>query len=129
VQVVTDARDGRIKSGHAAMILYGYIPMARMQAIADAATWLAGESYGLELFDGDVAKARAYADDLVIRAQSPENFIDKPAISRGTLDEKHRQSELVKSTTMLLSYMIAKGNIAREKYQLTNFTSPKEAAK
>src|SRR5690606_11559583 len=114
VQVVTDARDGRIKSGHAAMILYGYIPMARMQAIADAATWLAGESYGLELFDGDVAKARAYADDLVIRAQSPENFIDKPAISRGTLDEKHRQSELVKSTTMLLSYMIAKGNVARE---------------
>lgn len=129
VQVVANARDGKLKAGHAAMIRWGYIPMARMQMIADGATWLAGELEGLRRFDGDVAKARAYADDLVIRAQSADNFIDKPAVQRGTLDDKHRQSELVKSTTMLLSYMIAKGNVAREKYQATKLTSPLQVAK
>jgi diguanylate cyclase (GGDEF)-like protein len=129
VQVVSNARDGKLKSAHAAMIRWGYIPMARMQMIADAATWLAGEAEGLRLFDGDVAKARAYADDLVIRAQSADNFIDKSAVQRGTLDDKHRQSELVKATTMLLSYMIAKGNVAREKYQAVEFTKPLQVAK
>lgn len=129
VQVVSNARDGKLKSAHAAMIRWGYIPMARMQMIADAATWLAGEAEGLRMFDGDVAKARAYADDLVIRAQSADNFIDKSAVQRGTLDDKHRQSELVKSTTMLLSYMIAKGNVAREKYQAVEFTKPLQVAK
>lgn len=127
VQLVSDARDGKLKAGHAAMIRWGYVPMARMQMIADGATWLAGEAYGLELFNGDSVKARAYADDLVERGQAPDNFIGKPAIARGTLDEKHRQSEVVKSSTMLLSYMLAKGNVAREKYQ--QVTSPMEAIK
>ena len=129
VRRVANARDGRFRTGQAAMIRWSYAPMARMQAIADAATWLAGEAMGAKMFDGDVAKARAYADDLVIRSQAPENFIDKPAIARGTLGENHRQSELVKATTMLLSYMIAKGNVAREKYQDTRFTKPVQAVK
>lgn len=129
VRQVANARDGKFKTGHAALIRWGYAPLARMQAIADAATWLAGEALGAKMFDGDMVKARAYADDLVIRAQAPENFIDKPAIARGTLGENHRQSELVKATTMLLSYMIAKGNVAREKYQDTRFSRPTQAVK
>ena len=119
-------REGYIKGAHSGMLRWGYIPMARFQMVADAATWLAGERVGLKKFNGDSSKARAFADDLVIRAQSPNNFIDKSSISRGTLGENHRQSEYVKATTMLLSYMIAKGNIAREKYQGTSFTSPQQ---
>lgn len=119
-------REGYIKGAHSGMLRWGYIPMARVQMIADAATWLAGERVGLKKFNGDADKARAFADDLVIRAQSPDNFIDKSSISRGTLGENHRQSEYVKATTMLLSYMIAKGNVAREKYQATSFTSPQQ---
>lgn len=129
VENVQSQRQGRAKAAHSAMLRWGYVPMARVQMIADAVTWLAGETAGLKKFDGDAEKARAFADDLVIRAQSPDNFIDKSSISRGTLDEKHRQSEIVKSTTMLLSYMIAKGNIAREKYQATSVTSPLQVAK
>lgn len=129
VQVVADARAGKLKAGHAAMVRWGYVPMARMQMIADAATWLAAEAQGLKKFSGDVAKARSYADDIVIRAQSPENFIDKPAVSRGTISENIRQTELVKATTMLLSYMMAKGNVAREKFQGTSFKNPADVAK
>ncbi len=129
VEMVQSQRAGALKATHASMIRWGYVPMARFQMIADAATWLAGERLGLKKFDGDIEKARAFADDLVVRAQSPEGFFDKSSISRGTLDEKHRQSELVKTSTMLLSYMIAKGNVAREKYQATSFTSPMQVAK
>lgn len=129
VEMVQSQRAGVLKATHAAMIRWGYVPMARVQMIADAATWLAGERLGLKKFDGDIEKARAFADDLVVRAQSPEGFFEKSAISRGTLDEKHRQSELVKTSTMLLSYMIAKGNVAREKYQVTSFTSPMQVAR
>ena len=87
------------------------------QMIADAATWLAARDKALRENGGDAAAAAAYADDAVIRLQAPDNFIEKPAVSRGTLSEKNRQSELVKATSMLLSYMIAKGNIQREKFQ------------
>lgn len=129
VQAISDARDGKLKAGHTMLLRWGYIPMARMQMIADGASWLAAEAKGLRMFDGDVVKARAFADDIVVRAQSPDNFIDKPALSRGTLGENIRQTELVKSTTMLLSYMMAKGNIAREKYQGTSLKNPLEIAK
>ncbi len=129
VELVESQRAGRVKAAHSAMLRWGYVPMARVQMITDAATWLAGEAVGLKKFDGDAEKARAYADDLVIRAQSASDFMDKSAIQRGTLGERHRQSEVVKATTMLLSYMIAKGNIAREKYQATKFTRPEQVLK
>lgn len=129
VEVIQSQRDGRLKSAHSAMIRWGYVPMARIQMIADAVTWLAGEAVGLKKFDGDADMARAFADDLVIRAQSPDGFIDKSAIGRGTFGVKMRQSEFVRATTMLMSYMIAKGNIMREKYQQTEFTKPAQVLK
>ncbi len=129
VEAVQSQRAGALSAAHSAMIRWGYVPMARVQMIADAATWLAGERVGLKKFDGDVDKARAFADDLVQRAQSPESFFEKSAISRGTLNENLRQTEIVKASTMLLSYMIAKGNVAREKYQATSFTSPMQVTK
>lgn len=129
VEAVANARAGRLKSAQAAMIRWGYVPMARMQMIVDAATWLAAESAGLKMFDGDPEKARAYADDLVVRAQSSSEFLDKSQLQRGTLNENLRQSEVIRATTMLQSYMMTKGNIVREKYQLADLTRPGDVFK
>ena len=124
VQQVASARAGRFGAGRAAAERLGWAMIARLQRVADVITWLAAERKGLRDFDGDVARARAYADDVVIRAQSANDFIDKPAVIRGNLGQNVRQSELVRSLVPFMSYMLAKGNIARERYQGTRFRDP-----
>ena len=88
--------------------------IGRVQATVDVATWIAAERVALDRGDS-VAKARAYADDIVSRAQSSGDFIDKTAIQRGTLSEGMRQSEIIRATTVLQSYMTAKWNAAYER--------------
>lgn len=85
--------------------------MANAQRLVDITTFLGAEAQGMELFDNDADKARAYAFDAVERAQGSNDFIGKNAMQRGTLGLNHRQSELVKSTTFMMSYMMAKGQI------------------
>ena len=117
VMKVANARAGKLSAGWASLIRWGYVPMGRMQMIADGATWLAAKDKALRENGGDEAAAIAFADDSVIRLQAPDTFIEKAAVSRGTLNENVRQTELVKTTTMLLTYMIAKGNVQREMWQ------------
>jgi hypothetical protein len=127
VQSVMDARNGRVKTAHATMIRWGYWMMGRVQMTVDISTWLAAEAAGMEKFDNDVAAARAYADDVVVRAQGSQEFTDKTPVQRGTLSEGVRQSEWIKATTMLGGYMLAKGNAAYEQTRKTNFKSPAQA--
>lgn len=108
---------------------YQYAMMARMQRIADTVTWLGAEAKGLDQFDGDLTKARAYADDAVQRAQASGEFMDKSAIERGTLGENVRQSEFVRASTALMSYMIAKGNAVYERTRTTDFRNPGQVAR
>ena len=129
VQEVLDAKAGRIAAGRAAAIRWGYAMMGQVQRIVDVQTWLAAEQVGLEKFGGDTAKARAYADDVVTRAQGSQDFVDKTPLQRGTLNDSTRQSEWVKSTTMLAGYMLAKGNLIYERTRTTNFRSPRQALK
>ncbi|MGY0607391.1 ADP-ribosyltransferase-containing protein [Stenotrophomonas sp. FS3] len=129
VQEVMDAKAGRIAAGRAAAIRWGYAMMGQVQRIVDVQTWLAAEQVGLEKFGGDTAKARAYADDVVTRAQGSQDFVDKTPLQRGTLNDSTRQSEWVKSTTMLAGYMLAKGNLIYERTRTTNFRSPRQALK
>jgi hypothetical protein len=101
--------------------------MGRVQMTVDVATWLAAEQAGMRKLGNDVDAARAYADDLIQRAQGSQDFADKTPLQRGTLDEGVRQSEWVKATTMLAGYMLAKGNAAYEQTRKTNFRKPGQA--
>lgn len=129
VQAVMDAEAGRFEAGRAAVIRWGYWMIGRVQSLVDTVTWLAAEAHGMELFDGDTARARLYADDVVTRAQGSGEFIDKNPLQRGTLGDNVRQSEWVKATTTLMGYMMAKGNAAYEATQRTSFKSPRQVLK
>jgi hypothetical protein len=111
------------------ILRHTWILMAKTQRIVDLTTWLAAEAQGLAEFDGDVKRARAYADDTVQRAQASGEFIDKSALERGTFGDNVRQSEIVRTSTALMSYMIAKGNIIFERTGQTNFRNPRQVAK
>jgi hypothetical protein len=129
VQQVMDAKGSRYVAGRSAMIRWGYWMMGRVQRLVDAATWLGAEARGMELFDGDVAKARAYADDVVARAQGSGEFVDKNPLQRGTIGDTVRQSEYIRATTALMGYMIAKSNAAYARTKVTNFRSFREGVK
>ncbi|MCR6661656.1 MAG: hypothetical protein NVV60_00550 [Luteimonas sp.] len=122
VQRVMDAEAGTFGAAHAAMIRNGYWMMGKSQATVDLATWIAAEQKALERGD-DPATARAFADDVVSRAQASGDWIDKTAIQRGTLSENNRQSELIRATTVLQSYMTAKFNAAYERTATADFRS------
>src|SRR3546814_19507379 len=80
----------------------------------DVSTWLAAEAKGLELFGGDVDRARSYADAVIVRAQATQEFVDKTPLQRGTLSDSVRQSDYIRATTALAAYMLAKGTIDRK---------------
>src|SRR3546814_9083871 len=111
------------------MLRWGYFPLGQIQRTVDVSTWLAAEAKGLELFGGDVDRARSYADDVIVRAQATQEFVDKTPLQRGTLSDSVRQSEYIRATTALASYMLAKGNIAYERTRVTDFRKPAQALK
>src|SRR3546814_19418880 len=74
VQRVMDAEAGRLKAGPAAMLRWGYFLLGQIQRTLDVSTWLAPAATGLELFAGDVDRARSYADDLIVRAKATQEF-------------------------------------------------------
>lgn len=115
VQQLFDAKAGRLKAGHSAMIRWGYFMIGRVQQTVDVATWLGAEAKGMEQFAGDVKKARAYADDIVSRAQGSGEFMDKITLQRGSLGDNVRQSEWIRAATTLQGYMITKHNALIER--------------
>lgn len=129
VQKVANAKAGPIRARTAAAVRYGWMLIAKNQQLADAIAWLAAEEKGLRDFSGDAEKARRYADEVVIRTQAAHDWIDKPPVVRGNLGKRVRQSEWVKSAVPFMSYMLAKGGLARDKYQQTNFRSPASVLK
>ncbi|UEW68331.1 hypothetical protein [Xanthomonas phage JUN5] len=129
VQTVMDAEAGRFAAGKAASIRFGYWMIGRVQGLVDTVTWLAAEQAGMAKFGNDVGRARAYADDVVTRAQGSGEFIDKSPLQRGTLGDNVRQTEWIKATTALQGYMIAKGNLAYEQTRKANLRNPRQAMK
>lgn len=129
VQAVMDAEAGRFAAGKAATIRFGYWMIGRVQGVVDTVTWLAAEQAGMQRFHNDVDRARAYADDVVTRAQGSGEFIDKSPLQRGTLGDNVRQTEWIKATTALQGYMIAKGNLAYEQTRKANLRNPRQAMK
>lgn len=128
VQQVMDADAGRFKDAHGAMIRGAYWMIGRVQATVDVVTWLAAEEVAHAKFNGDPEKIRAFADDLVSRAQGSGDFVNKTALQRGTLGANVRQSEVVRLSTALQSYLYAKMNVAVERTAVTSFRDPMQVA-
>lgn len=102
--------------------------MQKTQVVVDVSTWLGAYHRGLQDHNGDDAAAAAYADGIVEQAQTSGFFSDRSAIERGTLSETTRQSEFVRSWTTLISYMLAKGNIAYTRVRQTDYRSIPQVA-
>jgi hypothetical protein len=98
--------------------------MSRTQRLVDIVTFLGAEAKGLDLFDNDLDKARAYAYDAVERAQGSNDFTGKNALQRGSGGDHVRQSEWVKASTFMLGYMMAKGQIVYLRTGNTDFKDP-----
>ena len=107
-----------------------FLPIMRAQQVVDVTTWLGAYEKGrneLELSDAD---AVIYADTQVEAAQTSGFFSDRSGLERGTLGRrKVRQAQALRIWTTLISYMLAKGNIAYEKGKATNFRKPSDVAK
>src|SRR3546814_19603560 len=104
-----DAEAGRLKAGHAAMLRWGYFLLGQIQRTVDVSTWLAAEAKGLELFGGYEDRARSYADDVIVRAQATQEFVDQTPPQRGHLSDRVRQSEYLRATNAMAASILAKG--------------------
>lgn len=103
-----------------------FLGMKYSQLQVDTITWLAGYEQA-KARDLPHAEAVTFADGVVENAQTSGMWNDRAPIERGTLSANTRQNEYVKLLTTLGSYMIAKGNIAVEKYQATDFKNAGQA--
>jgi hypothetical protein len=106
--------------------------IAWFQKIVDVITWMGAYEKGLNEINQDAGglseqDAIIYADTQVEAAQTSGFFSDRSGLERGTTGlRKNRQSQLLRIWTTLISYMLAKSNIAYEKYKDTNFKDPKQ---
>ncbi len=103
--------------------------IAQCQKYVDVITWLGAYEKGLNEVNGGLPESEAiiYADSQVEAAQTSGFFSDRSGFERGTTGlRKNRQSQFIRIWTTLISYMLAKSNIAYEKTKDTNFKDPKQ---
>ncbi len=101
-----------------------FFMITRAQLVVDAATWLGAHKKGMADFDGDLEKAGLFADRTVARSQASGIFADRTGFERGTLNANVRQTEMVRVWTALISYFVAKNNVAYERTKKTSFKNP-----
>jgi hypothetical protein len=94
----------------------------KTQRVADTVTWLAGKYDGMEKFNGDEQKANQHADRMVARSQASGIFGERTPLERGSVSRSNRQSEFVRAFTPLISYFMAKTNVAIERSKKTGQT-------
>jgi hypothetical protein len=106
---------------------YYFYPIAKMQSVVDVTTWMGAYEGALNDPQVKSEEEAVYAADAAVEAaQTSGLFSDRSGIERGTLGSRTRQGQFVRLWTTLVSYMLAKGNIAYEKGINTNFRNPKE---
>jgi hypothetical protein len=105
--------------------------IAAAQKVVDVVTWMGAYEKGLNdeslmLSEND---AIIYADTQVEAAQTSGFFSDRSGLERGTTGlKKNRQSQFIRIWTTLISYMLAKSNIAYEKHKDTDYKDPKQVS-
>jgi hypothetical protein len=92
-----------------------FYPIAKAQSVVDVTTWLGAYWKGRNIKNYSDADAIIYADVQVENAQTSGFYSDRSNLERGTMGRKNRQSQFIRIWTTLVSYMLAKGNIAYEK--------------
>ena len=103
--------------------------IAACQKVVDVVTWLGAYEKGLndESLMLSEVDAVIYADTQVEAAQTSGFFSDRSGLERGTTGlKKNRQSQFIRIWTTLISYMLAKSNIAYEKHKDTDYKDPKQ---
>lgn len=101
--------------------------IAACQKVVDIVTWMGAYQKGLNDEMLSEADAIIYADTQVEAAQTSGFFSDRSGFERGTTGlRKNRQSQMIRIWTTLISYMLAKSNIAYEKYKDTDMKDPKQ---
>lgn len=107
-----------------------FLPIAKAQQVVDITTWLGAYHKAVNELELGEQDAIIYADTQVEAAQTSGFFSDRSGFERGTSGlRKNRQSQWIRIWSTLLSYMLAKGNIAYEKTKTTNFRKPSQVAK
>lgn len=123
----------RLKTGMNKAAYTYFLPIMKAQQVVDVSTWMAAYEKGINDPTMSDADAVLYADSIVEAAQTSGFFSDRSGLERGTLGaRKNRQSQYIRLWTTLVSYMLAKGNIAYEKTQHLkkneNYKKPSEIA-
>ena len=124
VQQIKDSLIAKYTPGNSAKIVAAtfFYGILKFQRFVDHVTWLGGKKQGMELFDGDNVKANRHANRMVARSQGSGNLGERTALERGTVTKTIRQTEFVRAFTPLISYFMAKTNIAFERTGRTNFS-------
>ena len=104
---------------------YYFYPIAKMQSVVDVTTWMGAYEKGINEIGLSEEKAGIYADTQVEASQTSGFFSDRSGIERGTLGTRSRQSQFIRMWTTLISYMLAKGNLAYETHKRTDYRSVK----
>ena len=116
----------RLKTSFNTMSHYYYAPILRAQQVVDVTTWLAAFDKGRNTEGLSQQEAIHYADSQVELSQTSGFFSDRSALERGTVSARTVQSPFLRLWTVLIAYMLRKGNIAYMRGKETNFRSPKE---
>lgn len=101
----------------------------KVQRFVDMWTWLGAHHQGMQKFDGDVGKATEWADRMVNRTQASGNFQERTPLERGRINRKVSQSDIVRAFVPLISYFMAKTNVAYERVQTSGLKSPLDIAR
>lgn len=125
-KMLSESLLARVTPGRSAEILarsFFYL-IIKMQRFVDTATWLGAKHKGMDQFAGDEQKANDFADRMVLRSQASGVFTERTQFERGSLNKSIKQTELVRVFTGLISYFMAKSNVAYERTRRTNFKNP-----
>jgi len=104
-----------------------FYPIAKAQAVVDIPTWI-GAFRKAEEEGKDRATAVRYADSAVEAAQGGSQASMLSAFERGTMGETTRLNDWIKVWGAFISYFNTKFNIARRKWEGTDFRSPAQIA-
>lgn len=94
-------------------IRYGLLPMQALQTLVDVPTWLGAQRKALRQGKSP-AEAILLADRAVVRAQGGTAIADRTAFERGSFSRDVRYHGVLRLLATLASYMMTKGNLARE---------------
>lgn len=87
-----------------------FLLISKGQRLTDLVTWQAGYSEGMEKFGNDEVLAKRHADGRVETTQGSGIFHQRSAFERGSLTQKIRQTEWIKSGSLFSNYFVTKTN-------------------